>query len=310
MANVSAISDAKVQVCILTYKRPALLAAALQSVREQQFADHLRPQVTVLVVDNDDKQSGRETFEKVFAGNHPEARYVVAVPQGIAHARNRALEESAQADFIVFLDDDEWASPLWLQTLLQTQRDFDADVVTGPVTPVFDHAPEWLVRSFGSCLTGNQTHETGTPVRFVSTNNTLVRVAVTRDVRFDRRFDRTSGEDTHYFMRLVTRGVRIVWAKEAEVYEAVPEHRATAQWLLHRARWEANTYTRCCLCLNPGITTIVGRFLKAAAAFVTGVVLLPTAAAGKHRALHALHWIYRAAGTMDALRGKSYCHQS
>ncbi len=310
MANLRAMSDTKVQICILTYKRPALLASALQSVREQQFAYQSRPQVTVLVVDNDDKQSGREAFERVFGRDDPTARYVVAVPQGIAHARNRALEESTNADFIVFLDDDEWASPLWLQTLLQTQRNFDADVVTGPVTPVFDHAPEWLVRSFGTCLTGNQTYETGAPVRFVSTNNTLVRAAVTRDVRFDRRFDRTSGEDTDFFMRLRGRGVRMVWAKEAKVYEAVPEHRATAQWLLHRSRWEANTFTRCCLNLNPGITTIASRFLKAAAAFTTGVVLLPTAAAGKHRALHALHLIYRAAGTMDALRGKSYCHQS
>ncbi len=310
MTKLSAMSDVKVQICILTYKRPALLTAALQSIRNQQFANQPRPKESVLVVDNDEKQSGREAFYKVFGADDPAARYVVAVPQGIAHARNRALEESAHADFIVFLDDDEWASPFWLQTLLETQRHFDADVVTGPVVPVFDHAPDWLVRSFKTCQTGTQTHETGTQVRFVSTNNTLIRTAVTQDVRFDRRFDHIGGEDTDFFMRLGRRGVRIVWAQEAEVYEAVPEHRATAQWLLQRARWNANTYTQCCLNLNPGIATIAGRFLKAAAAFTTGVVLLPTAAAGKHRALHALHLIYRAAGTMDALRGKSQCHQS
>lgn len=307
---LSATSEAKIQVCILTYKRPTLLAAALQSVREQRFADQVPPQVTVLVVDNDSEQSGRETFEKAFGGDHCAAKYVVATPQGIAHARNRALEESADADFIVFLDDDECASPLWLQTLLETQRRFEADVVTGPVIPLFDNAPDWLVRSFRSCLSGGRQPETGTQVEFVSTNNTLVRTAVTRGVQFDRRFDRTSGEDTHFFMRLRRAGIRMIWTKEAEVYEAVPPHRATAQWLLRRARWEANTYTRCCLCLNPGITTVAVRSLKAAAAFATGVALLPTAAAGRYRTLHALHWIYRAAGTMDALRGKTYCHQS
>jgi glycosyltransferase involved in cell wall biosynthesis len=303
------MSDVKVQVCILTYKRPVLLASALQSVRHQQFTDQPRPQVTVLVVDNDDEQSGREAFEKV-SGEDPAARYVVATPKGIAHARNRALDESTDADFIVFLDDDEWASPFWLQALLHAQRSFDAGVVTGPVIPVFDHAPEWLVRSYKSCQYGCQTYETGTQVKFLGNGNTLVRMSVTRDVRFDRRFDLIGLEDADYFLRLQRRGVRIVFAKEAEVYEPVPEHRATAQWLLQRNRWRTNVYTKICLYHNPGITTTTVRLLKAAAAFTVGVALLPTAVAGKHRAIRALHWIYRAAGTVDALRGKTYLHQS
>ena len=309
MTKLSAMRDAKVQICILTYKRPALLEAALKSVCDQQFTDQPRPQLSVLVVDNDDMQSGREAFEKVYGVNHPAARYVVATPKGIAHARNRALDESVHADFIVFLDDDEWASPLWLQALLNTQRRFDADVVTGPVIPVLEHAPEWLIRSYKSCQYGCQTYETGAPIKFLGNGNTLVRMSVTRDVRFDRRFDHTGLEDADYFLRLRGRGARIVFAKEAKAYEAVPEHRATAQWLLQRGRWRTNAYTNLCLCRDPGITTIAARLLKAAAAFTVGVVLLPTAVAGKYQAIRALHWIYRAAGTVDALRGKVYYHQ-
>jgi glycosyltransferase involved in cell wall biosynthesis len=277
-----------------------MLAAALRSVQDQQFTTQPRPQVAVLVVDNDEHQSGRITFEKACGLDNPAARYIVASPRGIARARNRALEESTDADFIVFLDDDEFASPLWLQELLQAQRQFDADVVAGPVIPVFENAPKWVVRGrFFDRLT----YPTGTEVEFVASGNTLVKGSIARQFRFDLRFDRSGSEDTHFFLRVRQSGARSVWANEAEVFETVPQQRTTCEWLLRRAYIDANGHTRSCLYSKPGITTFATRLIKAAGSCVAGLVLLPTAVAGKHRAVRALRFIYRAGGTIAALRG-------
>ena len=52
----------------------------------------------------------------------------------------------AGADAIVFIDDDEWPDVDWLAELIATQRATGADVVTGPVMPVFDDpAPTWVL---------------------------------------------------------------------------------------------------------------------------------------------------------------------
>jgi succinoglycan biosynthesis protein ExoM len=298
--NPTAISSSTVQVCIVTFKRPNVLVTALQSVRDQQFVTQPRPQVTVLVVDNDEHQSGCDAFEKVFGCGNPVARYVVATPQGVVRARNRALDESTDADFVAFLDDDEFASPRWLEGLLLAQRQFDADVVTGPVIPVFENAPRWVVRGgFFNC----ESHRTGAEVKFVASSNTLLRSSIARRFRFDLRFDRSLSEDTDFFMRVKKGGARIIWANEAEVYETVPQQRTTRKWLLRRAYSDANSHTRACLYSKPGITTFASRLIKAAGACVAGVALLPTAVAGKHRAVRALHLLYRAAGTIAALRG-------
>jgi succinoglycan biosynthesis protein ExoM len=306
MINPTAISSSTVQVCIVTFKRPKLLVTALQSVRDQQFVTQPCPKVTVLVVDNDEQQSGRDAFEKVFGCDSPTARYVVATPQGVVRARNRALEESADADFIVFLDDDEFASPMWLKELLLVQQEFDADVVTGPVIPAFENAPGWVVRGR---FFDRKDHPTGAEVKFVASNNTLIRGSVARQFRFDHRFDHSLAEDTDFFMRMKNGGARMIWADEAEVYETVSQQRTTVRWLLRRAYSSANSHTRSCLHAKPGITTFASRLIRAAGGFVAGLLLLPTAVAGKDRAVRALRFIFRAGGTIAALRGHEDLHR-
>jgi succinoglycan biosynthesis protein ExoM len=296
----AAMKDSTVQVCIVTFKRPNVLMTALRSVRDQQFVTLSRPQMTVLVVDNDEHQSGREAFDSVFGNGNPAAKYVVATPQGVVQARNRALEESADTDFIAFLDDDEFASPLWLEGLLLAQLQFNADVVTGPVIPVFENAPNWVVRGG---FFDRESHRTGAEVEFVAANNTLLRGSVARHFRFDPRFDRSLSEDTDFFMRVKKGGARIVWTNQAEVYETVSQHRTTGRWLLRRAYSTANGHTRCCLYSKPGMKTFASRLMKAAGGCVAGLLLLPSAVAGKDRAVHALRFIYRAGGTIAALRG-------
>jgi succinoglycan biosynthesis protein ExoM len=288
-----------IQVCLLTYKRPALLRETLLSLRSQVISD---PQLNmhILVVDNDAAGSGQETFRSVLEGSPIPARYVCEPGRGIGNARNRALRESAGMDYIAFIDDDEMATPEWLQNLYQTMRRSQADIVTGPVTPKFLEAPQWIVQ--GGFFRMNP-QATGNTVEFVATNNVLFRAELATRYKFDSRFDATGGEDTHFFMRVKRDGHRLVWCQEAEVIETVPGHRTKVKWMLQRAQSDANRYTRCCLDLDRGFATRIKRFGKALLGFGAGVLLLPAGLLQKKHAVRGLQWIYRALGTCSALWG-------
>ncbi|HEY5761303.1 MAG TPA: glycosyltransferase family A protein, partial [Steroidobacter sp.] len=111
-----------VDVLVLTYKRPGLLADTLDSLARQRLpADH---RMTVIVVDNDAGQSAQATvsrYQAVFA----DIRYVCETEANVAKARNRALAE-ARARYAAFIDDDEVASPEWLATLLRAREQYRA----------------------------------------------------------------------------------------------------------------------------------------------------------------------------------------
>ena len=295
----STIDSIHIQVCLLTYNRPEMLRSALASLREQVIPDRSL-KMHLLVVDNDAAGSGQATFRSAFEGSQLSARYVCEPGRGIGNARNRALLESAGMDYIAFIDDDEVATPQWLYHLYQTAQRWNAAIVTGPVTPAFVDAPQWMVQGGFFRM---RPQETGQAVEFVATNNVLLRSALVNKYKFDSRFDATGGEDTHFFMRMRRDGLRLVWCQEAEVIETVPADRAKVKWILHRAQSDANRYTRCCLDLDPGFATRVKRLGKALLGFSAGLLLVPAGLLGRKYALRGLQWIYRSLGTCAALWG-------
>jgi len=117
---------------------------------------------------------------------------------------------------------------------VSSQRETDADVVTGPVLPRFSEpAPEWIV---AGGLFDPPRYATGTRVQSAHSNNVLLRRCRLDelDSRFDERLTLGVGEDTDLFDRLAARGARIVWADEALVHETVPPARANTRWLVQR----------------------------------------------------------------------------
>jgi glycosyltransferase involved in cell wall biosynthesis len=69
--------------------------------------------------------------------------------RGVASARNGALAVvSHTMDYVAFIDDDEIASPFWLESMLTTAEQFSASIVQGPVEPQFeDPVPGWFRNS-------------------------------------------------------------------------------------------------------------------------------------------------------------------
>ncbi len=290
------------QVSVLTYKRPAMLADALASLTGQTGLHALGIELHVLVVDNDPAGSGYSTYAAYAREcQHMPCRYVHETASGLAHARNRALIESQSMDLMAFLDDDEVAAPEWLANLVTVIDRFAADVVSGPVLPMRHNLPDWIAK--GRFLDPAE-RCTGAPLRHVATDNVLLQPSVFRTFRFDERFNSSGGEDTHFFLRVHRAGLNMVWASDACVATWVPPDRANAPWLISRAFSDASRYTCARMALSgAGPATRVSRAMRALGGALGGLLLLLRAPFGKRYFVQALRLMARSAGTLSALIG-------
>ncbi|QIK65375.1 glycosyltransferase family 2 protein [Nocardioides sp. HDW12B] len=232
-------ADPTVTVAVATFRRPDLLARMLPMVVEQATA--LGPGTRVVVVDNDPEASGRSVLA---AWPDPPVRYVHEPRPGIAAARNRAIHEAADADAVVFIDDDEEPTAGWLEALVSTWQSYGCDAVAGPTVPVLvgDVSP-WV----RECPTFRRvTRVTGTVLAGAASGNLLIDLATLRReaLEFSDAYGLTGGSDTLLSRTLSRRGGVIRWCEEAEAREAVPPDRAERGWVLRRNRRVGNVWSR------------------------------------------------------------------
>ena len=300
----------RLAVGILTYRRPEKLRRGLALVLEQARAVAPEVEAVVIVVDNDPHGSARPIADE-FSG--PGFRYVVERTPGIAAARNRALDEAADADLLVFIDDDEWPQPEWLSSLVATWRATRAAAVTGRVISRFEHdgAP-WITA--GEFFRRRRL-PSGAETDVAATGNLLLDLGQVRaiGVRFDERLALGGGEDTLFSRQLVRGGGRIVWCDESAAVDYVPPARTTRQWVLARALSQGNISTRVDLLLasNPSealrvrVLAVLRGLLRIAggtARFTGGLALR----SHRHQA-RGLRAVYRGVGM--ALGAVGYAHE-
>jgi succinoglycan biosynthesis protein ExoM len=297
----------EVVICIITFKRPHGLQRLLESIQQQVFIDVDPPAWQVVVVDNDVQASAKAIVEKTSETFPVQISYGVEPVQGIASARNKSISLAPACDLIAFIDDDEVADPRWLEKLLQTQKDFQADIVTGPVLPAFDEPPPRWIERCG--LYERRRLPTGTTVHFAATHNTLVKYEWMQkiDGPFDVRFNLTGGSDSHFSRKVIYAGGIVVWADEAIVKEYNPPGRMKASWLLQRGFRLAYTTTLIEKDLY-AFKVIFLRFLKALYIMGIGfIVLLPFSLIyGYAGMIKALYFIARGAGALFGLFGGKY----
>jgi hypothetical protein len=134
----------EIAICIITYRRPAMLEGLLAAIERLQTGNLFR--VSVAVVDNDREQSAREVVARAAARSSLRIRYDVEPEQNLSLARNRSVR-NASGEYVAFIDDDEVPPPGWLAALFQTLQRFKVDGVLGPVYPRYEvEPPAWLVR--------------------------------------------------------------------------------------------------------------------------------------------------------------------
>lgn len=222
--------ETKVDVCVCTFRREAI-RETLVSLARQNLPSSVA--MRVVVADNDTIPSARGLVTKTAAELELHLVYVHAPARNISIARNAALD-AAEGDWIAFVDDDETASPDWLSELLSTASTTGADVVFGPVKPVFQETPPaWM--SDGRFHAVAPVFEDGEIVSGHAGNALILRRFVdATGERFDVAFGRTGGEDTDFFDRLIRRGATAQYSPNAVAHETVPPDRASLAWLIRR----------------------------------------------------------------------------
>ena len=298
-------------VGIATYKRPEGLARLLKGINRLTF-EGPRPDLGVIVIDNDAAGSAASVCRQVRGDSSVPIEYRIEPKRGIAYARNAALDSARdRADFVAFIDDDEVPTPRWMDELLAVQQTYDADVVAGPVVTEFvDGVPEWVVRGR---FFERPRFPTGHRRTHAFTGNVLMRGSMLREVglSFDPRLALTGGEDSHFFRRLGAAGKCIVWADEAVVIEMTPASRARVGWLLRRAFRSGSTMAFIELDLAQSLAAQAWRFAVVVAKGATWkmiglVVLVGGLALGKHVAVRGLSYVAYGTGLLAGLLGARY----
>jgi glycosyltransferase involved in cell wall biosynthesis len=231
-SNVATIVP-EISVCIITFRRPRMLATLLEELTRQE-SDGLF-QISIVVVDNDREESARETVNAAARRFSIPISYDVEREQNLSLARNRCIQ-NATGEYLAYIDDDEIPPARWLVTLYQMLVKAGVDGALGPVYPKFEiEAPAWLTRSRAA---ERPELPTGRILNWQETRsgNVLMKRSVCAEPgnRFDPRFA-SHGEDRDFFRRVMAQGARFVWCAEAAVPEIQPAERLRRRFYFRRA---------------------------------------------------------------------------
>jgi len=298
----------KIMICIATCKRPLGLRRTLESLARLDTAKRLE----VLVADNDaERQEGLAVVESIASqGYRWPIDALLVRERGIPFARN-ALVEGALArpavTHVAMLDDDEAASPGWIDALADAALRWEADAVGGAVVREMDSpvAP-WAARH---PLLAPKRRDASGPVALVdSTANILISAKALRAMGsrpFDDRLALTGGEDKQLFTRMRWAGFRFAWSEEAVVTELIPASRVTAKWLLMRGYRVGMTDMMVERFHKGRLRTLLNEAPRIVAGFIVGSLgAIATLDRGKR--VERLGKLYRAAGKIAGLAGIHY----
>lgn len=223
-------------VCIPCFRRPQHLRLTLDSLVSQRTP---RAFAVVMVENDTARRESAPVAAEYLARGRLQGVCLVEKRQGNCHAINAAFE-TAQALFpaatrFLMIDDDEIASPDWLELMVRTAEATGADVVGGPVLPDFDDdSKPWLARHPAFCPAYDYTG--AVPLIYGCGNCLITRAAFERFERpaFDLRFNFLGGGDCDFFVRCRDAGMTFHWTAEAVITETVPQSRTSFSWIARR----------------------------------------------------------------------------
>lgn len=236
----------KVSVVVVTFYREQFLRRTLWSCLAQR--DVAFDEVELIAVDGAPSASARDVVAEVSEEAQRRGltlRYIHEPRPGISHSRNAGVNAAA-GELVAFIDDDEEADPYWLARLLQCQERFNADVVVGPVFPMFEldkasRDPYWRwYFTADSRQASGEIAKWGAP----GTHNCLFlkRTCCVTDQPFDPELGLTGGEDTRFFYSVVERGGKMIWCADAIINEFVPASRSRWSYALRRQLRESQLH--------------------------------------------------------------------
>jgi glycosyltransferase involved in cell wall biosynthesis len=233
-------TSSRVTVAVCSYNSATTLTGLVQALQNQSCSIP----VEILVVDNNSTDETRQLVNDLSAREGASLRYVFESNQGIPYARNRAIEESLESDYLAFIDADEMPEPGWLAAAVDALLNEDAVCVGGKIHVKLPtgQSPVWLTQQLMAFL-GQLDH--GEKSFWVKDRSTPVwsgNVAYRTDLfstgmRFDDRYNRSGkgvggGSDGIMFRQLLEQAVRIRYRPDMVINHLVEDEKLKRSYFI------------------------------------------------------------------------------
>lgn len=227
-------------IAFCTFKRADRLENLVATLRAQSCPVPFE----ILAVNNNSPDNTLEILAKLQQHSGAPLRVVTETKQGIAHARNRAIEATRDSEIMVFIDDDELPMPGFLSTAHDAIMSEKAECVGGPVKVCFSphNRPRWLEDNLLGFLAevnyGKEAFWVEDDATPIWTCNVAYRTELFNDgLRFDERYNRCGdgvggGEDVMMFQALLQRGSKIRYRPDMLVEHFVEAWRLKRSYFL------------------------------------------------------------------------------
>jgi len=243
-----------ISVVVCAYNQCESLRDTLNALKAQRLDCGIEMEISV--VDNNSTDRTRQVVEEAAQGTLYPIRYVFEPRQGLSHARNRGIHETA-GEWVAFTDQDTIPDPGWVAALWRGARQYQADCVGGPMVPLWERRPpNWLVHpgvegEFQGMLAvldrgGEPLIARATDRGFLNGGNMACHRSLF-NVHGGFRTDlgpsgkrSLGGDDTEMLERLLRCGCRVVYLPGATVRHKVPASRMRVsyvrRWHFHSGR--------------------------------------------------------------------------
>lgn len=219
----------RVDIVMCTFRR-AQVGEAIHAIGQMRGLDGLS--LRLVIADNDDTASARQTVEAVATLLPFPCVYIHAPARNISIARNACLDAATDAEWVAGLDDDEIVRPDWLAQILAAATVAGVTSAIGKVIADYpEDTPQWVRE-----LDYHSSFPERERVPTANSGNAIIRWQGMpwQDQRYDLARGKSGGEDTEFFLRLQNMGMTTVAAPLAIVTEEVPPGRQTLEWLANR----------------------------------------------------------------------------
>ncbi|MDR2603448.1 MAG: glycosyltransferase family 2 protein [Puniceicoccales bacterium] len=227
-------SKDRIVIGLCTFNRPEPLKEALDSLSQIDTPEKV--EVEFVLVDNDENAGAKYIFD-AYAPNMPfKCNYFVEKDRGLAHVRNRVVEEALKlhATAIAMFDDDEIVAQEWLVELYKAFKESGSDGVAGTVYRLLPMDSSNLVKKlWSSCK-----EPANVTLRLLPTNNCLFSTNLVDpdggNIRFNNAFNFSGREDLVFSFDALFQGAKFTSAPQAIVIEKFSKGRSTFKYLLRR----------------------------------------------------------------------------
>ena len=227
----------KISICIATYKRFEMLSNCILKINDLDIPTNI--ELNIVIVDGE-LSTPNEQIEHIKQISKFPLSYNISKKNGIASNRNQLMDFALEknADYIAFIDDDEYPNKNWIFNLYTNIKKYNADVASGGVNYIKpdnlpDNIPQYLI-AYSCKKTKNR--KTQLINKKVATNNVLFSASLCKKQKmyFDEKFNFTGGEDSDFFTRSLALKNKHLWVNDSVVNEVVAIERINFKYLFKR----------------------------------------------------------------------------